>query len=96
MTVLEELWYGNINPHETFLNDDRYYKKLLSLIGKNRDLLADTLTERQKEILDNYDATINEMNSIAEQTAFRFGFSLGVKISTESIAIKSTVEDRYS
>ena len=26
MTALEDLWYGNINPHETFLNDNCRFK----------------------------------------------------------------------
>ncbi|MBR6051776.1 MAG: zinc ABC transporter substrate-binding protein [Clostridia bacterium] len=37
MTVLEDLWYGNIDPHETVLNDDRRFKNLLALMGRNRD-----------------------------------------------------------
>lgn len=31
MTVLEDLWYGNINPHEQFLDGNTEYRKLLSL-----------------------------------------------------------------
>ena len=55
MTALEDLWYGNINPHETFLNGNCRFKYLLSLMGKNRDKLSDTLTEQQKEILAKYE-----------------------------------------
>ena len=55
MTILEDLWYGNINPHETFLIQNRQFKHLLSLMGKNRDNMSDTLTEQQKEILAKYE-----------------------------------------
>ena len=51
MTVLEDLWYSNINPHEAILQDDKRFKSLLSLMGKNRDKLSDTLTDQQKELL---------------------------------------------
>ena len=61
MTPLEELWYGNINPHEEFLNYNQQHKKLLSLVCRNRDELRATLTERQNEILDKYDANVNEI-----------------------------------
>ena len=71
MTVLKDLWYGNINPHETFLNGNCRFKHLLSLMGKNRDNLSDTLTEQQKELLEKYDEAVNEMHSLAEQTAFQ-------------------------
>ena len=93
MTVLEDLWYGNINPHETFLNDNCRFKKLLSLMGKNRDNLSDTLTEQQKEILAKYDDAVNEMHSLAEQAAFQYGFSLGVSLMVESISIQLTEEN---
>ena len=88
MTVLEDLWYGNINPHETILSDNRYFKHLLSLMSKNRDKLTDTLTEQQKEMLEKYDDTVNEMHSLAEQVAFQYGFSLGIRLMMESISIK--------
>ena len=80
MTVLEDLWYGNINPHETFLNGNCRFKHLLSLMGKNRDKLTDTLTEQQKETLEKYDDTVNEMHSLSEQASFQYGFSLGVRL----------------
>ena len=80
MTTLEDLWYGNINPHETFLNGNCRFKHLLALVGKNRDNLSDTLTEQQKELLEKYDEAVNEMHSLAEQAAFQCGFSLGFKL----------------
>ena len=36
MTLLEDLWYGNVNPHEAILTENRRYKHLLSLMGRNR------------------------------------------------------------
>lgn len=93
MTILEDLWYGNINPHETFLSQNRQFKHLLSLIGKNRDKLSVTLTEQQKEILEKYDEMINEIYTFTEQAAFQYGFSLGVRLMMESISIQLTAED---
>ena len=93
MTILEDLWYGNINPHETFLIQNRQFKHLLSLMVKNRDKLSDTLTDQQKATLANYDDAINEMHSLTEQAAFRYGFSLGVRLMTESVSIQLTTED---
>ncbi len=93
MTTLEDLWYGNLNPHETFLIQSQHFKHLLSLMGKTRDKLNDTLTEQQKEILEKYDETVNEMHSLAEVEAFSCGFSLGVRLMTESVSIQTTTED---
>ena len=88
MTTLEDLWYGNINPHETFLIQNRQFKRLLSLMGRNRENLTDTLTDLQKELLEKYDDTINEMHALAEQAAFRYGFALGMRLMAESIAVE--------
>jgi len=93
MRVLEDLWYGNINPHEAILQNDKQFKNLLSLMGKTRDKLSDTLTEQQKETLGKYDTAVNEMHSLAELSAFRYGFSLGVRLIAESISIQLTNED---
>ena len=90
MTVLEELWYGNIDPHEAILQNDKQFKNLLSLMGKNRDNLSDTLTEQQKELLEKYDEAVNEMHSLAEEAAFHCGFSLGVRLVMECISIQLT------
>lgn len=93
MTTLEDLWYGNIDPHESFLIQNRQFRHLLSLMGKNRDQLTDTFTDKQKELLEKYDNTINEMHSITEQAAFQYGFSLGVRLMMESVSIQLTTED---
>ena len=87
MTVMEDLWYGNLDSHETYLNGDCRFKHLLSLMGKNRDNLSDTLTEQQKVLLEKYDEAVNEMHSLAEQAAFQCGFSLGVRLMMESMSI---------
>ena len=53
MTVLEDLWYGNINPHETILKDNKQFKSLLSLMDRNREKLTGSFTDQQKELLEN-------------------------------------------
>jgi hypothetical protein len=93
MTLLEDLWYGNITPHETFLIQNRQFKHLLYRMGKNRYKLTDNFTDQQKEMLETYDDTINEMHSLAEEAAFQCGFSLGIRLLMESISIQPTTED---
>ena len=93
MTLLENLWYGNIDPQEVFLEQNRYYKNLLSLLNRNSDELSSTLTDSQKEVLDKYNDVSNEMHAISEQSAFRYGFSLGVRLIMESVTTQLTTED---
>ena len=93
MTVFEDLWYGNINPHETILKGNKQFKNLLSLMGRNRDKLNDTLTDQQKELLEKYDGVINEMHSLAEVESFTCGFSLGIRLMVESNLVEFTTSE---
>ena len=88
MTLFEDLWYGNVNPHEAILTENRRFKHLLSLMGRKRDELSETLTEKQAETLEKYDAAVNEMHSFSEVEAFSYGFRLGVRFMIEAVVIK--------
>ena len=83
MTALEDLWYGNIRPVETYIEGNVEYKNLLRLVSKNRDTLENELTTKQLELFEKYNASVNEMNSISETTAFKYGFTLAVSLLTE-------------
>ena len=83
--ILEELWYGNINPLEDSTDGNAVVKKLLTLVGRNRDKFCETMTEQQKAALAKYDDSVNEMYSIIEQEVFKYAFRLGAKIMLEAI-----------
>ena len=83
MTALEDLWYGNIRPVETYIEGNVDYKNLLRLVSKNRDTLENELSTKQLELFEKYTASVNEMNSISEAAAFKYGFTLAVLLLTE-------------
>lgn len=84
MTILENLWYGNIRPVEEFIDGNAEYRRLLRLVGKNREKLEATLSPEQDELFEKYCTAVNEMNSISETAAFEYGFAFSVKLLTES------------
>ena len=86
--ILEELWYGNINPLEQSTDDNAEVKKLLSLVGRNRDKLCEGMTEQQKADLAKYDDCVNEMYGIIEQEVFKYGFRLGGRLVLEMLINK--------
>ena len=49
MTTLEDLYYGNISPHERYIKRGSRVDQLVKLICKNEESLTATLTEQQKE-----------------------------------------------
>ena len=80
MNILEELWYGNINPQEESKEHNRAIKELMNLMGRNRDALSSTLTEEQQEVLEKYDDCVNEMYSLIESEIFSYAFRLGGRL----------------
>lgn len=83
MTALEDLWSGNIRPVETYIEGNMEYKSLLRLVSKNREILENELSTKQLELFEKYTASVNEMNSLSETAAFKYGFNLAVLLLTE-------------
>ena len=54
MRILEEFWYGNIEPTEYDTSSCKEYKKLLELICRNEEKLKLTMTDEQKELFEKY------------------------------------------
>lgn len=47
MTVLDDLWYGNIDPSEQFLIGNTHFKELVSVMTTNREKLFENFTAEQ-------------------------------------------------
>lgn len=83
--ILEELWYGNVHPQEQCTGGNKQINHLLDLMGRNRDELTATMTDKQKEILEKYEDCLNEMNGVIEREIFAHAFKLGGKIMLETV-----------
>ena len=80
MNILEELWYGNIEPSEYDTSPDPECKELLRLISRIEDKLLDTLTAEQKEAFFRYRDCVREYQAMAECLLFQKSFCLGAQI----------------
>ena len=78
--ILEEFWYGNIDPMEQSTGKSQAVKELLKLMERNRDQLHNSMTAEQRETLEKYDHCINEMHSIMELEIFSYAFRLGGRL----------------
>lgn len=54
MTTLEDLYYGNISPHERYTKRGSRADQLVKLICKNEESLTAGLTEQQKETFEKF------------------------------------------
>ena len=63
MRILEEFWYGNIEPTE-YDTSSTEYKKLLELICRNEEKLKASMTDEQKELFEKYSDCMQEYQAI--------------------------------
>ena len=83
MGILEDFWYGNIEPSEFDTSPSPEYKEILLLISRNEDKLLATMTDAQKELFSRYTDCVREYQAMAECLLFQNSFSLGAKIMLE-------------
>ena len=86
MKLLEELWYGNIEPTEFDANAGKECKEALRLITRNEEKLQATMTDEQKELFSRYTDCVREYQTVAECLLFQNSFRLGARIMLEVMA----------
>ena len=86
MNVLEEFWYGILNPAEYDACPDEEYKELIRLISRNEEKLLETMTEEQRDIFSRYSDCVREHQALAESLLFQNSFRLGARIMLEILA----------
>ena len=80
MNTLEDLYYGNLFPHEKCAKLDDEVKELLKLLNRNEEKLTETLSDQQKEIFGKYKDCNREISEIIERETSLNGFRLGARI----------------
>lgn len=83
MKILEDLWYGNIDPQGRPIKKGSEVERTLSLVVKHDDALCQMLTDEQKEQYEKLHDIQNKLSCLLEQEAFAEGFCLAVKIMIE-------------
>lgn len=66
MSVLEELWYGNLEPSEFDSSPGKEYKELLHLVSRKEEKLLATMTVELKELFSRYPDSVREFQALAE------------------------------
>ena len=83
MSILEEFWYGNIEPAEYDTSSNKEYRELLQLISRNEDKLLATMTDEQKDLFSRYQDCVREFQAMAECLLFQNSFRLGARMMLE-------------
>ena len=82
MSILEELWYGNISPSEDRdISDEE--KKLVELMARHQEYMQSILKDKDLDAFKKYIECVDECTSMVECQAFEIGFKLAVRLLTE-------------
>ena len=82
--IIEELFYGNLEPQElTTELTPRLKKKLRELVKKEEELTS-KLSEEEKALFLNYTSAYNEFSSISISDGFVSGFRFGARFAYDT------------
>ena len=82
--IIEELFYGNLEPQElTTELTPRLKKKLKELVKKEEELTS-KLSEEEKALFLNYTSAYNEFSSISISDGFVSGFRFGARFAYDA------------
>lgn len=83
MNTLENLYYGNIDPHEHTVSSGTDKCELIETVVWLETELRATLTEQQKALLEQLEKADAEVSDRHELQAFTVGFRLAARLMTE-------------
>ena len=82
--IIEELFYGNLEPQELTTELTPRLKKKLSELVKKEDELTSKLPEEEKELFSNYVSAYNEFSSLSISDGFISGFRFGARFAYDT------------
>lgn len=80
MNILEDLYLGDIHPNERSFKRNTQYSKALDELVRTGDALTDALTDKQKEMFEDYMSAQREVTVLTDCETFLYAFRLGAKI----------------
>ena len=82
--IIEEFYYGNIEPQELTTEITPKLKKKLSALVKKEEELTAMLPEKERERFVNYVNAHNEFSSLSNSDSFISGFRLGARFAYDT------------
>ena len=83
MNTLENLYYGNVDPHEHTVSNGTDKSKLFETVVRLETEFRATLTEQQKALLEQFEKANTEVSGKHELQAFTIGFRLADRLMME-------------
>ncbi len=93
MHILEDLWYGNIQPVARNFRQGTNYADAAKMLCRNESMLLDLLTEKENDLFEKYQDCQKEMTAISECEAFISGFRVGVRMMMDAMSDDGEFEE---
>ena len=85
MSIIQELWHGNIIPQEDSCTNSKEMKELLGYMSRHHEDLEKSFSDDQKEVFEKFHDCWSEYMSLAEAAIFEHAFKLGMRIAIEAL-----------
>ena len=85
MSIIQELWHGNIIPQEDSRTNSKEMKELLGYMSRHHENLDKTFSDEQKDIFEKFHDCWSEYMSLGEAAIFEYAFRLGMRIAIETL-----------
>ena len=82
--LIEDFYYGNIEPQECTTNLTTKVKKSLSELAGKEEHLTSILADKEQELFTDYVATYIKFSSLCNADSFTVGFSLGARFTYDT------------
>lgn len=86
--IIQDFYYGNIEPQELNSEITPKLKNKLSILAEKEEQLTTKLTGEEKELFLKYASAFNEFSSISNSDSFISGFRLGAKFTYDAFVEK--------
>ena len=83
ISMIQELWHGNVIPQEDARTNSKEMKELLGYMSRHHEDLEKSLTDEQKEIFEKFHDCWSEYMSLGEAAIFEYAFKLGARLAIE-------------
>ena len=82
--IIEDFYYGNLEPQEVNSELTPKLKKILSNLAEKEEQLSARLTGEEKELFQNYVSAYIEFSTTSNADSFISGFRLGARFTYET------------
>lgn len=90
MTILENLWFGNITPVDRKLVRGSEVKKLLEKTTASENIFTAELSAEGQRAYTEYGKLMGDISAISECDALCKGFRLGARLMIETLSEEKT------